>query len=248
MKTMHHPSAAARAAADVAGDEHRLVQEQRPVVTRMARALARRSGAGVEVEDLVAAGLIGVLRAARSYDAAHCVPFLLFAARHARWAMLTELRNTRPMRRSASERRRQLRGAEERLVHRLHGAPTTDELAGELAATPATVARWQAEVASAEAAVARIGRGSDDADTTLDDVADHGPLPDDIVLELELAAELHRAIALLPPRLESVVRTTFFDGRRLVDVAEELGITESRVSQLRSEAVQRLRTTLAASA
>lgn len=242
MKTMRHPSAAhqhlrqqqleERRQQD---DEHEAVQEHRALVVRMARALARRSGPGVEVEDLVAAGLMGVLRAVRCFDASLSVPFVLFAARHARWAMLTELRNTRPIRRTASDRRQQLRRAEETLVHRLHETPTRTDLAAELEASPDLIARWQAEVAAAEA---QVHSRSDDL---ADELADVRPLPDDIVLDLELAADLHRAIAELPPRLAGVVRTTYFEGRRLAEVAEELGVTESRVSQLRTEAVLQLR-------
>jgi RNA polymerase sigma factor FliA len=261
-KTLRHPSAAhryLRPQQQQHDAEHQAVQEHRALVVRMARALARRSGPGVDVEDLVAAGLMGVLRAVRCFDASHSVPFVLFAARHARWAMLTELRNTRPMRRTASERRQQLRRAEERLVHRLHQPPTREDLAKELDATPEAVARWQAEVSLAEARAlhaTHAGRSAADASTAgggghgqgsghdPDDVADlpdDHPLPDDIVVDLELAADLHRAIADLPPRLAGVVRTTYFEGRRLADVAQELGVTESRVSQLRTEAVLQLR-------
>lgn len=269
MKTMRQPAAARQRHPSVhvgatrnppdQDEEHRVVQENRALVVKMARSLARRSGPGVEAEDLVAAGLMGVLRAVRCFDATLSVPFVLFAARHARWAMLTELRNTRPMRRTASERRRQLRRAEESLVHRLHESPSMIELAAELAASPDVVARWQAEVAAAEAQTyrtaagrhgsnARGGRadgtgalgGSDDVDP-LAEVADGHPLPDDVVLDLELAADLHRAIDALPPRLAGVVRETYIEGRRLAEVAEELGVTESRVSQLRSEAVLQLR-------
>ena len=241
MHTTETTSTTASAPAPI--DEQDAVEEHRHLVVRLARATARRSGPGIEVEDLVAVGLIGVLRAARSYDAALNVPFTIYAARHARWAMLTEVRNTRPIRRSANDRRQLLRRAEDRLVQQLHQTPSRQELAEELHASPAAIERWQAEVAAAEGNLHT--HAVDDAAT---EPADLEPLPEDVVLDLELTADLHHAIDALPPRLAGVVRTTFFEGRRLSDVAEELGVTESRVSQLRTEAVHLLRTRLLAAA
>jgi RNA polymerase sigma factor for flagellar operon FliA len=147
------------------------------------------------------------------------------------------------MRRGVSDRRRQLQRAEERVVHRLHHAATAADLAEELDAPESVVARWQAEVAAAERHPAFAGlrahvNARPDAEP---EIADVRPLPDEVVLDLELLAELHRAIGALPDRLAHVVRATWFEGRRLADVAEELGVTESRVSQLRTEAVVALR-------
>jgi DNA-directed RNA polymerase specialized sigma subunit len=69
-------------------DEHAAVRDHRGLVVRIAATLARRVGPAAETEDLVAAGLLGVVRAARTYDPALGVRFELFAARHARWSML----------------------------------------------------------------------------------------------------------------------------------------------------------------
>jgi RNA polymerase sigma factor for flagellar operon FliA len=178
--------------------------------------------------------------------------------------MLSELRISHPMRRGVSDRRRQLQRAEERLVHKLHHTPTAAELAVELETPEAVVARWQAEVAAAERHPSFAGRtasrrgaagttssargattgtsgGGRRGDERADEPPDLGPQPDEIVLDLELLAALHRAIGDLPARLGLIVRATYFEGRRLADVAAELGVTESRISQLRTEAVSALR-------
>lgn len=236
-------------------DEHEAVTVHRPIVVRIATSLSRRTGPVAELDDLVAAGLLGVVRAARSYDPSLGVPFELYAARHARWAMLSELRGSHPLRRGVNDRRRQLRNVEERLVHRLHHAPTAAEIAAELDAPESVVARWQAEIAAAERHPAFAGQrghapGATKADGTsapgpvndgADEPVDGEPSPEDVVLDLELLASLHRAIEALPPRLGAVVRATYLEGRLLADVAAELGVTESRVSQLRTEAVRALR-------
>jgi RNA polymerase sigma factor for flagellar operon FliA len=228
-------------------DEHTAVTTHRAMVNRIAATLARRAGPVAEIDDLVAAGLLGVVRAARTFDPGLGVPFELFVARHARWAMLTELRGSHPLRRGVSDRRRQLQKAEERLVHRLHHAPTAADLAAELDTPESVVARWQAEIAAAErhpsaARLAPRPRSSGVAgQEPEEEVVDGEPLPDEVVLDLELLAALHRAIEDLPPRLALIVRATYFEGRRLAEVALELGVTESRISQLRTEAVTHLR-------
>jgi RNA polymerase sigma factor for flagellar operon FliA len=262
---MHSPTTtAARTSTAPAIDEHEAVTANRSVVRRLALTLLRRTGPAVELDDLIAAGLLGVVRAARSYDPTLGVPFELYVVRHARWSMLTELRQSHPLRRSVSDRRRQLLRAEERLTHRLHHPPTRADLAQELDAAESTVARWQAEIAAAErhpsfaglagrrAVTATTGFGhrtrpdgssggggaAGDGDL---EPPDREPLPEDVVVDLELLATLHQAIDELPARLAHVVRATYFEGRLLADVAVELGVTESRVSQLRTDAVKALR-------
>lgn len=213
-------------------DADAFVRAHHAAVVHHARAVARHWRGHVEVDDLVGVGLMAVIGAAATYDESKNVPFPVHAGRSARWAMLSEARSSAPLRRTAANRRRSLLAAEEREWQRSQQSPTVDQLAGELGLTPDAVAQWQREARASERAFL------DDADDAL---ASNEGSPEEAVVEQELLACLHAAIAALPDRLRTVVEATFFEDRGLLEVAREMGVTESRVSQLRTEATTLLR-------
>lgn len=213
-------------------DADAVVRAHQKMVARHARSIARRWRGHVEMEDLVGIGLLAVVTAARTFDADRNVPLQAHAANAARWAMMSEARTSALVRRGVVDRRRAVLSAEAALEQRHGRAASAAEVARELSVDTARLERWRLQ----SAAIERVP--IDDLETSLssDDRA-----PEDHVLREELFDALRMAIVALPPKLRWVVGATFFENQPLAAVAKELGVSESRVSQLRSEAVELLR-------
>jgi len=214
-------------------DADELVRAHQTLVTRHARSIARRWRGHVEMEDLVGVGLFAVLNATRSFDADRKVPLAVHATRAARWAMLSEARTSAIVRRGVVDRKRALLAAESEIEQRHGRVASTAEVAAELGVDVARVDRWRQQ----SAAIDRVAIV--DLEASLSSVDDS--LPEDHVLREELLDALRIAIAALPAKLQWVIGATYFDNRPLASVAADLGVSESRVSQLRAEAVALLR-------
>jgi RNA polymerase sigma factor for flagellar operon FliA len=193
----------------------------------------------VDREDLVAAGLLGLTQAARSYQPERGVSFQVFARTRIRGAVLDELRGRDRLSRAARRRVRQVTAASLFLHSAFRRPPTDVETANYLEVEVAVVRLAHDDVARAIAL--------DGSTTQLDDgdVADRngdgagGPLAE--LLDAELRGYLVDAVAALPERLRLIVVAHFFDDREMLEIATELGVTASRVSQLCGRAVSMLR-------
>lgn len=193
-------------------------------------------------DDLTSAGMLGLVLAARSYDETRGVPFGRWAAMRIRGAVTDELRSMDWAGRSVRPRARAIEAARNQLASHLGRSPRDCEVAellklevGEVEATDADVHR--ASVLSLNA-------------FTPDYVADLIPDTDcgaeQAAVGRDHLAELRAAVAELPPKLQRVIQASYLDGQTMAPIAAEMGVTESRVSQLRTQAVRRLRNTLAA--
>lgn len=222
----------------IATDEEDLVRTHLPLVDYEVNDLKRRLPAHVLTEDLVSAGMAALALAARSYDPEHGVPFGRYAARRIKGALLDELRSHDWASRSVRRRAREHAEAAARLAHALGrpatpaelaealGVPVTEVEAAEHDVHRAVVLSWQAvlEVAGEEPA---LPAGV--------------PSPEAVLLDREREAYLRDAVEMLPERLRDVVRAIYFDDRSLQQIAADLGVTESRISQIRTEALGLLR-------
>jgi RNA polymerase sigma factor for flagellar operon FliA len=197
--------------------------------------LAGRLPRSVHRDDLVSAGMFGLVQAAGSWDPERGVAFESYARARIRGALIDELRQrdwaTRAVRRQA--RKEQV--AVDTLSARLGRQPSTAEVAEVLAVPAEDVVRLREDVARAEVGSLELLISGP---ATEPDVADS---PADALLDLELRDVLAAAIDALPERLQHVVREYFFAERQMADIARDLGVTESRVSQMRAEAVTLLR-------
>ncbi|WP_298802770.1 sigma-70 family RNA polymerase sigma factor [uncultured Pseudokineococcus sp.] len=223
-----------------------LVTAHLPLVGHVVREVAMRLPAHVDSGDLAGAGAAGLLQAARGYDEETGVPFTRYASTRIRGAVLDELRVMDLVSRGVRSRGREMHGVEDSLTATLGRRPTREELAGAMGVGTAEVDRRRAEsgvtVSSLDAPVAGSGDGGEAlARTWAEGLADERPGPEELALRAERMRVMGAGVAALPERLRRVVVGTFLEQRPLAEVAEELGVTESRVSQLRTEALGLLR-------
>jgi RNA polymerase sigma factor for flagellar operon FliA len=205
--------------------------------------LARRLPSHVNRDDLCSAAMLGLAQAARSWDPERGASFERHAVTRIRGALLDELRGADWASRSVRSRARRMARADDELTMRLGRAPTPAELAAELGTDTGAVHKLiedlhRATVLNYESIVAEGA-----ADDLLPS-GDHGP--DQLLVDRERRAYLTDAVLALPERLRAVVIGHFYQERPMQEIAAELGVTESRVSQLRAEALILLRDGLSA--
>jgi len=210
-----------------------------PLVRHVVADVATRVPRFVDREELVAAGMLGLTQAAHSYDAGRGVSFQAFARLRIRGAVLDELRGRDPLSRGARRRANQITAAATALHDALGRPPTDVETADHLGVEVAVVRQARDDASRAM----QIERSTGDVDSTnLAERAnggDGGPLA--ALLDTELRGYLIDAVAALPDRLRIIVVGHFFDGREMQEIAAELGVTASRVSQLCARAIGLLR-------
>lgn len=237
------------ASADATSDE--LVTEHLHLVQRAVNELAVRLPRHVDRDELWNAGALGLVEAASRYDPQTGVPFAGFAGLRIRGAILDLTRTSDWASRSTRRTGRTLERTREALQQRMGRTPSDEELAAELEIEPAQLRAQRAAIDAAEVvALDEPMGGSEDGETwtrteLLEEVLTEY-LPEDALLQRELLGTLHTAVAHLPERLRYLVEGYYLRGEYLHDLAEELGVTEARASQLRTEAVAALQAYFAA--
>jgi RNA polymerase sigma factor for flagellar operon FliA len=219
--------------------EHRasnsLVEEHLALIGYNVNDMLARVPSHVSRADLMSAGALALVRASRSFDASKGVPFARYASLRIRGALVDELRSMDWVPRGARRRAREASEATERLAAQLGRTPSRHEIAS---AMGIAVEEVDAARADAEARVL----SSDAFDGAVADlVVDPGESPLDAVVGAERVAYLQAGIACLPDKLRHVVEELFFHDRPVIELAEEMGVTRSRISQLRSEALSLLK-------
>jgi RNA polymerase sigma factor for flagellar operon FliA len=177
----------------------------------------------------------GLAQAARSFDPARGVMFDRYASRRIRGALLDELRRGDWATRSVRSKARKVNNAADSLMARLGRVPTAAEIAEAAHMDEEGVVAIAQDVHRAVVLnfEALVGGGEDVlASDTASDAS-----PDAVILERERRAYLFDAVATLPERLRRVVIGYFFEELPMQQIADELGVTESRISQMRSEAL-----------
>ena len=221
----------------VSREQETLIRENMALVGHMVREMLFKVPAHVHRDDLASAGYAALVSAAQAYDGDRGVPFGRFAAVRVRGALLDELRGMDWASRSVRARARRAEVARQELTARLGRTPTAAELAelpgvavGELSTVDDDVQR------AAVLSLQGFAVGSAE-----DMVAETAMNPEELLLHRERIGYLRDAVAVLPERLRYVVEASFLRERPLSEVAAELGVTESRVSQLRTEALALLK-------
>ena len=221
--------------ADRRGED--IVQAHMPLVGHLVREMLARVPAHVNRDDLLSAGYAALVHAARGFDAARGVPFARFAAARVRGALLDELRGLDWASRSVRQRARRTDAARQELTAELGRTPTVHEVAERLGCTVEDIEHADDDVQRA-VVFSLQGFATAGAD---DLVTEPGAGPEELLIRRERLGYLRDAVDALPDRLRVVVQGYFFEERPMARIAEELGVTESRVSQLRAEALHLLR-------
>lgn len=230
---------AARGATELDIDRDELVKNAMPLVGYCVTSVAARVPRHVRHDDLVSAGLLGLAQASKMWDPTRGVSFEHFARRRIEGALLDELRSRDWASRSARQDTRRLNVVTEELTGRFGRAPETAEVAKELGVTHRDVERIRDDVRrSTVLHLDAFEPGTGGSDTL---AAEPSADPINQLLGQEMRGYLRDAVLTLPERLQKVVVEYFFEDRPMKDIAEDLGVTISRVSQLRSEAIKMLR-------
>ncbi|NUR09859.1 MAG: sigma-70 family RNA polymerase sigma factor [Nocardioidaceae bacterium] len=215
----------------------RLVRENLPLVSYVVRDTLSRVPGHVSRDELMSAGRLALVQAVDGFDASRGASFTTYATTRIRGALVDELRSLDWASRSVRRRARQVDDARGRISAEL-GRPAQDhEVAAELGLGADELAAHKNDVERASV-VSIHGMDEGVAEELLP--ADR-VTPADLVEQREQVAYLHDAIDHLPERLRAVVEGYFFGDRPMADLAAELGVSESRISQLRAEAVGLLR-------
>jgi len=222
----------------------RLIEEHLPLVNHVVFQVAVHFPRHVDRDELARAGALGLVEAARRYDEARGVPFNRFAAQRIRGAIIDGVRAADWAPRSVRALARRLDAVEQSLATRLGRVPSLSETAQELGVSRAELERMRDRLfRSVILAFDSLAGDSDDEELTLIDVLTDESLlePSEELEQRELHAYLRDAVALLPERHRLVVVGYFLEERTSQELARFLGVTESRVSQMRSEAIAMLR-------
>lgn len=234
--------------------EEQLLGQHAPLVRRLALQLVSRLPPSVELEDLMQAGMIGLLDAVRRYRETPEAQFETYATTRIRGAMLDELRSQDWLPRSVRAKARQIENAIQALTQRLLRPPSEAEIAAELG-VPLTdyhgmledahgvqVVHYEDLARQVDEGAARAAGLPDDVDGK---VASHFDNPLQRLMSSGLRQALVTAITNLPEREQLLLSLQFEQDLNQKEIAAVLGVTEGRVSQLRSQAVNRLRASLA---
>jgi len=215
-----------------------LVRQHLPLVHHVVADMIARVPRHIPRDELTSAALFGLVQAARAYDPGRGVSFDRYARRRMQGALLDDLRSRDWASRGVRAQARKVRSVTDDLTAALGRTPTATE-AGEAAGLSAQeVSRLHDDVHRATVLnYDSVFRDSEDCDALSADEAD----PGEVILRRERRAYLRDAVAALPERLRLVVVGCFFEERPMLELARELGVTESRVSQMKAEALGLLR-------
>lgn len=232
-----------RAEIESAAERVAAIEQYLPLVRHIVFQVAVHFPRHVDREELARAGTLGLVEAAQRFDESRGVPFQRFAAQRIRGAILDAVRAADWAPRSVRNLARSLESTNNRLMADLGRRPTSGEVAAAMSTTPEQLARLQERIHRSVVLALDHHVADAEEDSTLGGlIADLvNPEPSEVLEERELLAYVRDAVGLLPERHHLVVIGYFLEGRTSAELAWFLGVTESRVSQLRSEALEMLR-------
>jgi RNA polymerase sigma factor FliA len=226
---------------DAARDQ--LLQENLNLVHHVARQLSRALAAPADFDDLVSCGTLGLMNALGAFDPSRGLAFSTFAVPRIRGAILDELRREDHVPRSIRRKTRDIAHTRETLTRIFGRQPTDDEIAEHLGIDRTTLWRWQTD---SEGAVHMS------LDHTASDPDPHAIPQEFLAVDPDLSVEedvnreqeralLRGALRQLKDQERIVLTLYYFEELKLHEIADVLGLTESRVSQIRTKALGRLR-------
>jgi RNA polymerase sigma factor for flagellar operon FliA len=224
----------------------RLVLAYSPLVKYVAGRTAAGLPPHVEEADLISYGLVGLISAIERFDLSREIKFETYAITRIKGAIIDELRSMDWVPRSVRARAREIERANAKLEHRLQRAPTDQEMASELGIGLSEFHDSLLAIShSSMAALDELWSVSDssgDQVSLMDTIEDPGaPDPAKVLDVGDLKDRIAESIARLPEREKLVIALYYYENLTLREIGEVLGVTESRISQLHTKAVLRLR-------
>ena len=226
-------------------DVNSMLKQYSPLVRRLAHQMIAKLPANVEVDDLIQVGMIGLTDALSRYDAAQGVQFETFATQRIRGAMLDELRGNDYLSRGTRKHQREIEAALHRLQQRLGRAPAESEIAREMGLGLVEYQELLGKVRGTQLVYLEDMSGDEgDADFLDRHVADEEADPLAQLRDQRMRQALVDAIKTLPEREQYVMSMYYEHDMNLKEIAAVLKVTESRVCQLHSQSIARLRVKL----
>ena len=228
-------------------DLNTMLKQYSPLVRRLAHQMIAKLPANVELDDLIQVGMIGLTDALSRFDASQGVQFETFATQRIRGAMLDELRGSDWMSRGSRKQQREIEAAVHRLEQKLGRAPQESEIAREMGLALGDYQELLGKVRGTQLVYLEDMSGDDGDNDYLDrHVGDEGANPLAQLQDQRMREALVAAIKSLPEREQYVMSMYYEHDMNLKEIAAVLKVTESRVCQLHSQCVARLRVKLRA--
>jgi len=222
-----------------------LLTEHMPLVKRLAHHMKAKLPPSVEVDDLVQAGMIGLLDAIGRYEETHGAQFETYAVMRIRGAMLDELRSSDWMPRTMRQDMRKIETAMTALQQKLGRPPSESEVAKSLKLSLTDYQEMLSEGGGHQLVYYEDFKNEDGSDSFLDRYAhDEDADPLRALMDTDFRQAVIDAIDNLPPREKLLMGLYYEEELNLKEIGAVLGVSESRVSQLHTQAVARLRATL----
>jgi RNA polymerase sigma factor for flagellar operon FliA len=214
------------------------------LVHHTAREIQRKGLRDLDLDDLLSAGTLGLVQALEGFDPARGLAFSTYAMPRIRGAMLDELRGRDWTPRTVRTRRRRIGEVGARLQQRLGRSPTAAEMAEALGTDLATYWTWSRD-ADRRVMVAldqAVPSGSHEEDSLYETIPDQGTRePADVLVEQERVRLLMESFELLPAKDRLVLTLYYYEELSLKQIGAVLHVSESRVSQIHTRSLRRLR-------
>ena len=232
-------------AEDATQERERLILKHLPQVRLIARRIHERLPESVSLEDLVSTGTLGLIAAIDRFDAAHNVKLKTYAEYKIRGAILDSLRGLDWAPRQQRKRAKQIEAAIAVIEQRLHRTPTEDEIAAELKLSVEEYHEWLVEIRGVNLGSLECASADEDGHDLLKYISDDEEnWPSRLLEKNELQRLLAEAIEKMPNTEKIVLSLYYHEELTLREIAKIVNLHESRVSQLKSQAILRLRSNL----
>lgn len=227
-------------------DREALIRQHVPLVRRLAHHMIAKLPPNIELDDLIQVGMIGLTEALSRFEAAQGVQFETFATQRIRGAMLDELREGDWMSRSSRKSQKDIEKAVQRVEQKLGRSPLESEIAAEMGLSLSDYQSLLGKVRGTQLVyledMTRGGEEGDEGFLERHDVSDYdGADPVELLRDQRLRSALVKAIESLPEREQYIMGMYYEHDMNLKEIAAVLGVTESRICQLHSQSIARLR-------
>jgi RNA polymerase sigma factor for flagellar operon FliA len=224
-------------------DRNALIRQYQPLVRKLAHHMMAKLPANVQVDDLIQVGLIGLSEALSRFEATQGVQFETFATQRIRGAMLDELRENDWVSRGTRKSQKEIEESLRRLEHRLGRSPLESEIAADLGLSLSDYQSLLGKVKGTQLVYLEdMTHSPDDEDGFLDrHMGDAEADPLNMLRNQRLREALVVAIKNLPEREQYIMSMYYEQDMNLKEIAAVLDVTESRICQLHSQSIARLR-------
>ncbi len=231
---------------DNAADEReRLILEHLPQVRLIARRIHERLPESVNLDDLVSTGTLGLIAAIDRFDSSHNVKLKTYAEYKIRGAILDSLRGLDWAPRQQRKRSKQIEAAISVAEQRLHRAPSEEEIARQLDVTLEEYHEWLVDIRGVNLGSLEVSHPEEEGRNLLEYVSDDEEnWPSRLLERSELQKLLAGAIEKMPSTERTVISLYYHEELTLREISKIVNLHESRVSQLKSQAILRLRSYL----